>query len=128
MRAGREGEKNEKRSRSQRCCRALLYISTYGPPCSSCECHDHTNYRRQSHLLTGIWHVVFKGFFFSLFRLRNHPQMMQHTMCTCSVLLIGHFGINFNSGYRQHVTKLCSATMQRCPPMIKQKNILQESL
>lgn len=62
VRAGRG--KNEKRSRSQRCCRALLYISTYGPPCSSCECHDHTNYRRQSHLLMGIWHVVFRGFFF----------------------------------------------------------------
>lgn len=81
-----------------------------------------------NHICSWEYGMLFLKGFFSLFRLRNHPQMMQHTMCTCSVLLIGHFGINFNSGYRQNVTKLCSATMQRCPPMIKQKNILQESL
>ena len=48
-----------------------LYISTYGPHCSSCECHDHTNYLRQSQLLMGTGHVVFHALFNSL----NHPQV-----------------------------------------------------
>lgn len=48
-----------------------LYISTYVPPCSSCEYHDHTNYLRQSQLLVGTGHTVFHA----LFHKRNHPQV-----------------------------------------------------
>lgn len=45
----------------------VQYVSTYGPPCSSCECHDHTNENRQSQLLMGEGHVVFHASFFFLF-------------------------------------------------------------
>lgn len=48
-----------------------LYVITHRPPCSSCECHHHTNYFRQSKLLMGTRHVVFHA----LFNLHNHQQV-----------------------------------------------------
>lgn len=84
MRAGREGEKM-RREAGVRDAAGLYCTSAHmGLPAAAVNVMI-TLTTAANHICSWEYGMLFLKGFFSLFRLRNHPQMIQHTMCTCSV-------------------------------------------